>query len=596
MANTSIEITSLDFSGIKSNLIKWLQSKDTFKDYNFTGSGLSMHTDILAVNTQYNGFYLNMVANEMFLDSAIHRNSVVSHVKPLAYVPRSKIAPSATVNITVKNVTSDYLILPQNTNLMSESIDGVNYNFVTTESYTKEATDGEVVFENVVIKQGYYNTYTFDVDKQSNPNLIFTIPDENIDTSTLTVIVQKTSSSSDSTVYTLAKDYLEITGEDTIYFLQEGINNYYEIYFGDGILGKTLETGNVVTVTYISTSATSAYGASSFVILDAVQGFADIIVDTVAPATNGAEKETIDSIKFCAPRMYGTKKRAVVPEEYKIILNNNTLGYSFDDINAWSGENNMVYIAVKPTGDYYLTNTQKEQIVDKILKPCCVMTITPKIVDPEYLFVKLKNRILCDANSLTIGEESIKTLVLIAEQTFCSKTLNTFASSFNVGKLTRTLESLDKSIIAVDFDTWIEKRIYPNLNTMTSYEINFDNEILAGADGSSVEITPSISYYNTDGVLFENVNIVEEDGILKLKYVNESGTLTTLNSNIGTVDFKNGVVNLNNFSPVEVNNADRVIKVSVMTKSRILESINERILSLDVSDNTAIQTEVSIKK
>ena len=595
MANTNIELTSLDFSGIKTNLTKWLKSQDTFKDYNFVGSGLSTHTDILAVNTQYNGFYLNAVANEMFLDSALHRNSVVSHVKPLNYTPKSKTAPSAVVRVTVNNVDANYLILPQNTNFMSEAIDGINYNFVTVESQTKKVENNKVVFDDVVIKQGYYNRYSFTVDKKNNPSLIFSIPDENIDTSTLEVVVQENSSNTAYSQYTLAKDYLEIKGTDEIYYLQEGIDGYYEIFFGDGILGKTLNDGNIVIVSYLSTDATSSYGANSFVMLDSVQGFSDIIVESISPATNGSEKESLDSIKFCAPRMYGTKLRATTPEEYEIVLKNNTLGYSFDAVNAWSDGGNIVYVSAKPSGDYYLTNTQKEQIVEKILKPSSIMSVTPKMVDPEYTYVKLRNKINCDSNYLKMDEESLKTLVLLSEQQYCSTTLNTFKSELNVGELIKILESLDKSITAADFDVWLEKRIYPNLRTMENYSVSFDNVLMAGQNGNTVEITPTISYYTADGVLIEDAFIQEDDSILSLKYYDEYGNLKTINKNIGSVDFEKGVVVLNNFSPYDINNNNKSLNISIMSKSRIITSEQQRILTLDITDPSSIQTEIKIK-
>ena len=223
------------------------------------------------------------------------------------------------------------------------------------------------------------------------------------------------------------------------------------------------------------------------------------------------------------------------------------------------------------------------------------MSVTPKMVDPEYTYVKLRNKINCDSNYLKMDAESLKTLVLLSEQQYCSTTLNTFKSELNVGELIKILESLDKSITAADFDVWLEKRIYPNLRTMENYSVSFDNVLMAGQNGNTVEITPTISYYTTDGVLIEDAFIQENDSVLSLKYYDDYGNLKTINKNIGSVDFEKGVVVLNNFSPYDINNNNKSLNISIMSKSRIITSEQQRILTLDITDPSSIQTEIKIK-
>ena len=252
-SNTNINITQLDFSTIKSNFITYLQSQNTFQDYNFEGSAMSVLLDVLAYNTQYNAYYLNMVANEMFLDSSLQRSSVVSHAKLLNYTPKSAIAPSAEISLTFNGTANAAFTLPKFTNFTSEAIDGVNYNFVTVDAKTVNAANNTATFNDVVIKQGIPASYRYTVSSAGNPSYTFQIPDATIDTTTIEVSVQVSSSNSSSTVYNSASNYLTLDSTSTVYFLQESLNGNYEIYFGDGVLGKLLSDGNIVNISYVAT-------------------------------------------------------------------------------------------------------------------------------------------------------------------------------------------------------------------------------------------------------------------------------------------------------------------------------------------------------
>lgn len=219
-ANSNIQLSTLDFNDIKNNLKLFLQSQDAFKDYNFEGSGLSVLLDIMAYNTQYNAYYLNQVANEMFLDSATQRSSVVSHAKLLNYTPKSYIAPTATVNINFTGVTDSQLVLPAYTNFSSEAIDGINYNFVTTDDYYATTSDGTATYTDVELKQGVIGNFNYVVDSSTNPSYTFEIPDANIDTTTIKVVVQQSSSNTSMDTYSLSRDVLYLNGESKVFFLQ----------------------------------------------------------------------------------------------------------------------------------------------------------------------------------------------------------------------------------------------------------------------------------------------------------------------------------------------------------------------------------------
>jgi hypothetical protein len=510
-SNTNIQIAELDFTNIKSNFINYLKSQDTFKDYNFSGSALSVLLDVLAYNTQYNAYYLNMVANEMFLDSAVQRSSVVSHAKLLNYTPQSAIAPTATINLALSGVTSASYTLPKFTNFMSEPIKGVNYNFVTTNTTTVNTINNVASFNNLEIKQGIPATYTYSVNSVINPTYTFQIPDANVDTSSVQVTVQQSSSNTNFVVYTEAQNYLSLTSSSPVYFLQEATNGYYEIYFGDGALGNKLSDGNIVAISYIVTDGTSAYNANNFSLMTSLPGYSTYSIFPVTAASSGKNKETIDSIKFQAPKSYAAQGRAVTKDDYITALQKNTEGLSFDAVNVWGGEENnppvygIIYIAAKPSGGYALTEAQKQIITNNIINPISILTVTPKIIDIDYVYLLLSANILYDSKKSTYSSSQISQLVTQGTINFCNKYLNDFNSTFIISDLILYIKSLDYSIVSVDFDLYLQKRFIPNLNSSQNYTINFGNPIELATGNKQLSITPSFATYDTKGNYYDNV-------------------------------------------------------------------------------------------
>ena len=517
-ANSGLQITNLDFSSIKSSLKTFLSQQDTLKDYNFDGSALSVLVDLLAYNTQYNAYYLNMIANEMFLDSAILRNSVVSHAKMLNYTPKSAVAPKATINLIVDDVTTSVLTLPKFTEFISEAIDGINYTFVTTDATTVNVTSNTATFNDILISQGIPSTYSYTVDTTSNPQQIFEIPDTNIDTSTLLVSVQESSSNLTFETYTQVSDYMSLTPTSKVYFLQEGMNSNYQIYFGDNILGKSLINGNIINITYISTNGTSAFGANSFAILSAVGGFSNTVVNPVLPASDGADRESINSIKFTAPKAYAAQGRAVTKEDYVYLIQNNSTNLPIDSVSVWGGEENdppvygQIFCAVKPSGGYTLTPTQKERLIEEVIKPISVLTVTPTIVDPDYTYVQLNTKVLYDPRLTTLNSGQIKQSVISAINTFSDNTLNTFNSTFKTPTLITTIQNADPSIITNETNIRIQKKFYPRLSSRTTYYLNFGVPLKRNYFNAGVNSYPDFSTADTaasnlirTGVYFEEV-------------------------------------------------------------------------------------------
>lgn len=517
-ANSGLQITNLDFGSIKLSLKNFLQQQDTLKDYNFDGSALAVLVDLLAYNTQYNAYYLNMIANEMFLDSSVQRNSVVSHAKMLNYIPRSAVAPKATVRLQVGQVSSSTLTLPKFTPFISEAIDGINYSYVTKDATTVNVSANTATFNDLEIVQGSAASYNYTVSTTSNPKLIFQIPDTNIDTSTLVVSVQDSSTSLVYNAYTQSTDYIALTPSSKVYFLQEGKNGNYEIYFGDGILGSTLIDGNVVNISYISTNGTSSFGANSFTIMSTVGGYTNVSIYPITSAFNGADRESIASIKYTAPKAYAAQGRAVTKEDYIYLIQNNSTNLPIDSVSVWGGEENnppvygQIFCAVKPSGGLTLTPSQKERLITDVIKPISVLTVVPTVVDPDYTFINITSSVLYDPKKTTYNGGQIKQLVINSVNTFSDANLNTFNSTFKMPALITQIQTADPSIVTNESTIRLQKKFYPKLNAKSTYFLDFGVKLKRNYFNAGLTSYPDVSITDVTavnslrtGVYFEEV-------------------------------------------------------------------------------------------
>jgi hypothetical protein len=607
-ANTNVQMTDLDFNSIKNNLKTFLQSQDTLKDYNYEGSALSTLLDVLSFNTQYNAYYLNMVANEMFLDSSIQRASVVSHAKALDYTPRSYTAPTATINLNINSVTENSLTLPKFTSFMSESIDGVNYNFVTVDQKTVTVVTNTATYTDVTLKQGIPTSLTFQVNLTTNPSTMFEIPEVLVDISTLSVAVQESFSNTAITTYTQAVDYLSLDDKSTVYFLQENTKGSYELYFGDGVIGKKLTEGNIIRLSYLITQGSAAAGANNFVLMDPISGYSNHTLFPISAASQGSNRESIESIKFQAPKHYAAQKRAVTKEDYITTIQRNKFNIPVQSVSIWGGEDNdppkygAIYAAIKPTGDYYLTDYQKQVLIDDVIRPVSVMTVTPEIIDPDYVYLTITSQILYDIKKTTLTATQIAALVKQGIINFTNTNLNTFNSTFVVGDLISYIKTLNTAIVGVDFDVFLQKRFVPVSNKSLDYTIKFSNTIEQTLGAKQVQIIPSFSQYDSDGTLIENIYFEESldfPGTLKtyyylngVKYILHNSSKT---DNAGTIDYTNGTITLKNFVPNTINATDGVLRVNASAATRIISTSYNRILTLDEFDPIAITVTVTAK-
>lgn len=482
-----LKVTDLDFDTIKRNLIQFLNQQSEFSDYNFEGSALSVLIDILAYNTHYNAYYLNMVANESFLDTALLRDSVVSHAKMLGYLPASMTAPIATVNITIESGTStiDTLLLPRGTVFSSEIIDDYPYNFVTVEDHTVTKSNTKYRFENVDLYEGILNTYIFYQDDNSNPKQIFTLPDTNIDTRTLSVIVKPIPSTSNSDTYQLSTDILDLNSSSKAYFLQEGRNERFEIYFGDDLISKKLPDGAQIIVSYVITNGTKANKANSFISVQTIQGYSNIAVTTVNSASGGNERESVDSIKFSATKKYSTQNRLVTAKDYAAYIRSNYPGVQ--SISVWGGEEqtpivyNKTFVALKLRDGFYLSENEKSRLINDIIKPKAIISTEVEVIDPEYLYILIEGNVKYDREKTNLSENDLKTKITNSIKTYNSNNLETFDSRYVQSRLQDDIDNADTSFVGSTIRTKVQKRLDLNLENYSQYTIDFGVELNRGS-------------------------------------------------------------------------------------------------------------------
>lgn len=487
MATNRLQVTDLDFDTIKNNLKTFLQSQTEFSDYDFEGSGLSVLLDVLAYNTHYNAYYLNMIANEAFLDTAILRNSVVSHAKMLGYTAKSTTAPRALVNLTVPTTsnTIDTLTLPRGFTFKSEIVDNISYNFITLEDTTVEKTGNNFVFLNLPIYEGQLISYNYTYNQSTNPKGVFVIPDENVDTTSLLVTVQTSSTNLSSSIYTQVEDILDVNSDSKVYFLQEGLSNKYEIYFGNGSIGKALNDGAIVNISYLVTSGAAANKANNFVVNSLVGSYSSYTVVPVSEASGGASREAASTIKQNSTLQYATQNRLVTIKDYESYITKNYP--AVQSVSVWGGEDEIppvfgkVFLSIKPKDNYYISSVEKQRILDEIINPKSMISVQTEIRDPEYLYLKVENKVRYDVRKTTYNDEQLKTFIKNAIYNYNDTYLDTFASTFVLSKLQDYIDGVDlNSIIGSETVLRLEKRLNPNLSQTMTYEVPFNVRLHRG--------------------------------------------------------------------------------------------------------------------
>ena len=592
MASNKLEVSDFDFDAVKANLKTFLQSQTEFQDYNFEGSGFAILLDILAYNTHYLGFNANMLANEMYLDSADIRKNIVSIAKMLNYTPSSVRSPVASIDIEVNDATGSTLTLPKGS-VFTTKVNGVSYQYVTNENYVITPVSGVYNFSNVEIYEGTLVTYRYTVDV-NDPDQKFIIQSNNADTTTLKVSVQNSSTDTTTNIYSLVGGYNNVTDISKVYFLQETDEGKFEIYFGDNNVGKKLEEGNIVTMEYIVTNRDESNGASTFSIATTIGGFSDISIITNSVSQGGSAAESKESIRFNAPLSYAAQNRAVTTVDYETLVK--SIYPNAQSVSAWGGEDDespaygTVKIAIKAASGSTLTTATKQNIVQS-LKPYNVASVRPVIVDPETTSILLTSSVKYDSRLTTKTSDTLKSNIIDNISTYNDNTLQKFDGIFRYSKLLRLIDDTDSSIVSNITTVKIRKSFKPVLNQSTRYDVYFRNRLYNPVNGYNAVaggILQSTGFKISGDTT--NLYFLDDDGEGNIRRYRFLGGVRSYATTFqGSINYTTGQITLNSLNVTTIQDirgeASTSIELIVKPNSNDIVPVRDQIVEIDVANS-----------
>jgi len=592
MASNKLSVSELDFDNIKSNLKTFLQNQSEFQDYDFEGSGFAILLDLLAYNTHYLGFNANMLANEMYLDSADIRKNIVSLAKMLGYTPTSPKAPTASIDILVNNASGTSITMAKGTTFTT-SVDGTSYQFVTNAAHTITPSSGVYRFSSIPVYEGTLVTFKYTVDS-SDPDQKFIIPSANADTSTLKVQVQNSVSDTTTATWTKASGFTSLDDTSKVYFLQEGEDGKFEVYFGDGIVGQSLSDGNIVILEYIVSNKAEANGASIFTLSGSVGSFTDVTITTISSAQGGAEAQSKESIRYNAPLQYARQDRAVTTSDYETLVQE--LYPNAQSVSAWGGEDDetpvygVVKIAIKAASGSTLTTTTKESIVTQ-LQRYNVASVRPEIVDPETTSIILTSTVKYDEKSTTKTADTLKSEITTAISNYNTDTLQKFDGVFRHSKVTGLIDDTDTSVLSNVTSLLIRKTFTPTLSSSTRYDIYFRNGIFNPHAGHKSATGGVITTSGFKVPNDEKIYFLDDDGNGNIRRYYFVGSVRTyVNNTQGTVNYATGQITINSLTVASVENirgaSSTVIEVTVEPASYDIVPVRDQILDIDTANSS----------
>ena len=592
-----LSVTDLDFDTIKDNMKTFLRQQDQFADYDFEGSTISTLLDVLAYNTHYNAVYANVLANEMFLDSADLRNSIVSHAKHVGYTPRSATSPLAKLNVVVSGLSGASATATRGTTFTT-TVDSVSYNYIVKDDTTISPVSGVYTFSELPVYEGTLVENKFTVDT-TNADQRFLIRNKNADTTTLKVSVQNSSTDSTTATYTKSTDLADVSSTSTVYFLEGAEDEQYEVIFGDGVLGKALSTGNIVTLSYIVTSGVDSNGATSFSLSGNIAGSSSATVTTASNSGGGSLPETADSIRFNAPKQFASQNRAVTTKDYEARVK--TIFPNAKSVQVWGGEDNStpvygrVYISISPKTGTTLTASNKTDIITQ-LKDFNVASITPIIEDVETTFLQLNINVKYDQKATTKTADSIKSLVQSTITNFNDNNLQQFDQMFRHSKFIETVNKVDTAILSNITTVKLHKSFTATTTSTTTYTIGFNNAFYnphSGHNSSAGGILVSSGFKVNGDTTNEYFLDEDGEGNVRLYYL-AAGVRTYTNNTQGTIDYTTGTIVLNSLFVTEVSNVDgatsTAIRLTITPNSVDVKPVRNQVLQIDETNTTTTVT------
>jgi len=583
MADSSISLTQLDFNEYKASLKAYLTEQEEFKDYDFDGSNLSILLDILSYNTYQNAFYMNMVSNEMFLDSARLRDSVISHAKELNYLPRSFTSAKADIQLTVTPTDSNKnsIVVPKGTGFISR-VDDYTYTFTTSQNIViTNKVDGSFVSDTITIYEGNYLSDTYAVN-YINP-LIFKINNKSVDASSVAVTVLEDNGSS-VLEYSRATSLFGYTETSRVFFLQPGVGDLYEVVFGDGIVGRKPKNNSVVIIEYRTSNGELPNGAFRFINAGRIDNEANVTITTISSAADGAVAEDLNSIKFNAPRAFTTQERAITAEDYQNLLKAN-----YPEINAvtaYGGEDatppqyGRIFVSVDLTDVDGLPKI-KEDEYRRFLRSRSSVAMEPIFISPDYTYLSVTGIVKYNINRTGLNPEDIRTFVIDSILNYASINLNSFVKTFRYSKLVQAIDATDESIISNETDINLVKYLTPNLNVPLNLTVDFKCPLTQEIPLLGDE-HPMIDVHGVSSTPFTYTGIqncvLEDNGDGVMRIVTSVGVNHKKIVDIGTVDYDTGVVRLNNF--IVQNYVGTSLKIYAEPRSRDITAIQNVILNI----------------
>ena len=549
-----IRVTELDFADIKQNLKNYLKSQDEFSDYDFDGAGLNVLLDVLAYNTHYNALLAHLQANEMFIDTAIKRSSVVSIAKTLGYIPRSSTASRARVNLvvtpTVDTAATSLTLMPSVK--FTSSVNNVNYTFNVANEYTAVKTNGVFTFNNVDLLEGNKVTNSFIVaaDTVSGP---FVVPNAFLDETTFSVGVRSSTSAIDNVTYSRATSIIDIANTSTAFWLEENPDGLFQIVFGDDIIGKKLAAGNVVTVQYLACNGPNANGANSFTLVGTINGEPSVDITVVNKSASGSFKESIDEIRFNAPKYNATRNRAVTSQDYRsLILSEFSRAKS---VAVWGGEENdppiygKVFITLDPKDGEVITDADKDFISESILRPRSVLSIQHEFVDADYLYAGFEVDIKYNPRNTALTANEISSEVRQGVEAYFNTNLKTLDKTFLYSQFVDYIKLLLPNIIVgVLAKMKLQRRVEFVTSTSNSKTVRFLTSIVPETlRSTNFSVSVNDTTYTAFIKDFSNTDTIDFTGTGTLKLM-DVDTHNVLNGALGTINYTTGVVVINNLT------------------------------------------------
>ena len=615
MARKDLKVTELDFEQIKTNFRNFLKTQTEYSDYNFDSSGFDTLLDVFAYNTHYNAFYINSAINESFLSTAQQRKNLSKAARSLNYIPKSKSAASISVNLSI--------VIPQTTlvsifgsvaygtvqlnrrNRFTTTIDNSSYTFMnlTAINLTQgdTTTDSGITYENftatdVTLRQGEFTSFTYTVDA-ADTNQRFIIPSDNVDTSILTVSGVKSGETA-STIYSFYKDVdlQNITGTTYVYFLFENSDGEYEVRFGDGVYGRALDDNEAITIEFLNSDGNLANGANTFtaaanvLVSGSTISNATIVVTTSARSAGGSVRETDTSIRNNAPLTYQSQDRAVVVNDYSSLIQSQFTNIETSAI--WGGEDNdppkygKVFIATKPFGSDYLTESEKDNI-KTFIKTKMVGSVRPEMVNPQYVNIVPTINVKFDSKKTTLNSSDIKDIVVAAIKNFSTTNLEKFNTTYYNSQLIDTINDLDTSIQSISISLKLRKEFVPTIGAASSYILSYQNALLYPHTGHLGTVSTSTFTYNT--YTGSSIILNSTGGLSIVTTIDD--VETTVVESAGTIDNTNGIITLTEFAPTAF--TGNLLRVDVVPSTNDISSNREYITRVQEKDISMVITDVT---